>query len=111
MNNGLFAFYEHLKPGSVKVKPGQRIRKGQVIAQVGFTGQTTGPHLHFHVADRNEPLGAEGVPFVFEQFILLGSYGNFEDFGKRRWDAPDGEDNTTKRKERPGPNSVIKFGN
>jgi murein DD-endopeptidase MepM/ murein hydrolase activator NlpD len=41
-----YAFYEHLQPGSVKVKPGDRVRSGQVII-AGCTGESTGPHLHF----------------------------------------------------------------
>src|SRR5690606_25712205 len=50
LGNGRHAFYEHLEPGSVRVAPGQRVRRGEVIAALGFTGDTTGPHLHFHVA-------------------------------------------------------------
>jgi murein DD-endopeptidase len=63
IGKGCYVFYEHLKPGSVTVKPGQRVKKGERIAALGFTGSTTGPHLHLHVADRNSPLGAEGLPF------------------------------------------------
>ena len=85
LGNNQFAFYEHLKPRSIIIKPGQHLKKGDVIAAVGFTGQTTGPHLHFHVADVNSPLGAEGIPFVFDQFTLLGSYTDFVNFGKATW--------------------------
>lgn len=38
LGQGRYAFYEHLKPGSVAVKPGDRVRSGQVIAAVGYTG-------------------------------------------------------------------------
>jgi hypothetical protein len=103
-----FIFYEHLKPGSIKVKPGQKVKKGDVIASLGFTGQTTGPHLHFHVADRNSPLGAEGIPFVFESFTVLGSYPDMEKFKKEVW-APVKTSNQLIRAERPGPNFVITF--
>lgn len=104
----IFAFYEHLKPGSIKVRPGQKVRKGDVIASLGFTGQTTGPHLHFHVADKNSPLGAEGIAFVFDDFESLGSYDRFEDFGKKKWTA-NKSNQGVRIEERPTPNQVIRF--
>ncbi|CCH53797.1 secreted peptidase [Fibrisoma limi BUZ 3] len=104
-----YVFYEHLKPGGIQVKPGQMVKKGTVIARVGFTGQTTGPHLHLHVADNDSPLGAEGVPFVFDHFRLLGEYEDFTTFGKSRWQPPSPQQNTDIHQERPGPNQVIQF--
>jgi murein DD-endopeptidase len=109
IGNNHFAFYEHLQPGSIKVKPGQPVKKGAIIAAVGFTGQTTGPHLHFHIADANSPLGAEGIPFVFKHFTLLGSYVNLENFGMAPWLPLKNEHPTTVTGERPAPNTVIKF--
>jgi murein DD-endopeptidase len=108
IGNGKFAFYEHLKPGSIGVKPGQKIKKGEVIASLGFTGQSTGPHLHFHLANTDAPLGAEGIPFVFERFEVLGSYPDFTRFGKDKWVPADYENNLITN-ERPGPNTVIRF--
>lgn len=107
---GQYVFYEHLKPGSIKVKPGEKIKKGQVIASIGFTGQTTGPHLHLHIANADSPLGAEGIPFEFEQYSFLGRYTDFNDFGKTTW-TPAGPMPQTIRKQHPLPNSVIKFDN
>ncbi len=47
---GIFATrYDHLKKGSILVKEGQRVRRGQVIAQAGSAGHSTAPHLHFEV--------------------------------------------------------------
>lgn len=109
IGNNNIAFYEHLQPGSIRVKTGQIIRKGEIIASVGFTGQTTGPHLHFHVADRNSPLGAEGVPFVFERFTVLGGYIDFEKFGKEPWTRVNVMQPSSVTAERPAPKSVIRF--
>jgi len=105
-----FAFYEHLKPKSIKVKTGQTVKKGDIIASLGFTGQTTGPHLHFHVADADSPLGAEGIPFVFEQFEILGSYPDFGRFGKTVWTPINDLKQLNRKAERPKSNTVIKFG-
>ena len=84
LGNGYFAFYEHLKPGSIRVKPGDAVQSGQVIASLGFTGDSTGPHLHFHVADRNSPL-AEGVPYALNSFSVIGSYTTLDKFGEEPW--------------------------
>src|SRR5262249_41363363 len=66
LGGGRFAFYEHLKPGSIRVKIGDRVRTGQVLGSLGGSGSvSSGPHLHFHIADTNSPLAAEGLPFVF----------------------------------------------
>jgi hypothetical protein len=108
IGNNRYAFYEHLKPGSIRVKPGQRVKKGDTIALLGFTGQSTGPHLHFHVANKNSPLGAEGVPYSFEEFTLVGIYNDFSKFGKEAWNTREAGIIRIKR-ELPGSNSVIKF--
>lgn len=109
IGNNRFAFYEHLKPRSIRVKPGQKIRKGEVIASLGFTGQTTGPHLHFHVADRHAALGAEGIPFVFERFNMLGVYTDLSRMGKHRWDNVEDASSKIRTDERPIPNAIIQF--
>ena len=53
-DNGLTSRYAHLLKSSVKV--GDVVMKGQHIAQVGNTGRTTGPHLHFEVREKGVPL-------------------------------------------------------
>jgi murein DD-endopeptidase len=104
-----FTFYEHLKPKSIRVKIGQKVKKGDVIASLGFTGQTTGPHLHFHVSDADSPLGAQGIPFVFDCFEYLGIYKNLVNFGKTTWIRLENSKHLNRKNERPSPNAVIKF--
>jgi murein DD-endopeptidase MepM/ murein hydrolase activator NlpD len=70
---GRFAFFAHMQPGSVRVKAGDRVRRGQVLGLVGNTGNSTEPHLHFHISDANSPLASEGLPYVLESFELLNS--------------------------------------
>jgi hypothetical protein len=72
IGGGYYAFYAHLKPGSLKVKLGDKVKRGQVIGHVGNTGNSTEPHLHFHVADANSPLGSEGVPYRLDSFEIVG---------------------------------------
>lgn len=66
-----YAFYGHLQAGSLRVKNGDRVRRGQVLGQIGNSGNSDAPHLHFHVMDANRPLSAEGVPYAFGAFELL----------------------------------------
>lgn len=47
--NGLYTLYAHGQDGSRKVSAGQTVKKGQQIMNVGSTGNSTGPHLHFEV--------------------------------------------------------------
>ena len=72
IGGGFYALYAHLKPGSLKVKTGDTVKKGQVIALLGNSGNTTGPHLHFHVIHGKSPLGSDGVPYVIDSFSVRG---------------------------------------
>lgn len=77
IGGGAYAFYAHLKPNSITVKEGDRVRRGQVLARLGNSGNTTAPHLHFHVMDAPLPLGAEhNVPYVFDSFRYQGYIGD-----------------------------------
>lgn len=70
LGDGNFALYAHIKTGTVAVKPGDRLTAGQVIGNVGNSGNTTAPHLHFQVMSSPDPLGSNGLPFVFDDFRL-----------------------------------------
>ena len=70
IGDGNYAFYAHLKTGSVKVMVGDQLSAGQVIASLGNTGNTDAPHLHFHVMSTPDPLRSDGLPFVLSTFRL-----------------------------------------
>jgi len=72
LGDGVYAFYAHLQPGSIRVKVGDKVRRGQVIGLVGNSGNSTEPHLHFHVSDANSPLGCEGLPYALSTFEVQG---------------------------------------
>ncbi|WP_169584403.1 peptidoglycan DD-metalloendopeptidase family protein [Antrihabitans stalactiti] len=73
IGDGRYAFYAHIKGGSVKVKPGDKVTKGQEIARLGNTGSATEAHLHFQVMAGTQPLTAMNQPSQFEKFTLQGT--------------------------------------
>ena len=72
LENGQFVFYAHLKPGSITVEEGDFVNKGEVIALLGNTGNTSAPHLHIHVMETPSSLGSNGLPYTYNQYNLLG---------------------------------------
>ena len=72
IGGGHFAFYAHLQPGSLRVKLGEKVRRGQVVGLVGNSGNSTEPHLHFHIENGSSPLGAEGLPYSLASFEVVG---------------------------------------
>ena len=109
LDDGRHAFYEHLRPGSITVHPGQRVRRGAVLAELGFTGASTGPHLHFHVSDGSSRIGAEGRPFTLAGFDLLGSYGDLGGLGKAAWTPRSTREDEHRVDEWPAENAVVRF--
>ncbi len=62
--------YAHLQPGSVKVKVGDSVKRGQVIAKLGNSGNSTEAHLHFQITDGADPMFSNGVPPRFRNATL-----------------------------------------
>jgi murein DD-endopeptidase len=109
LGRGRFAFYEHLQMGSVKVKAGDTVTRGQVIARLGSSGSSSiGPHLHFHVSDASSTLAAEGMPFVFRQFTKVGRFESLTALTSGAKWLPAGSADI-RRLERPDPVTVLHF--
>jgi hypothetical protein len=72
IGGGVFAFYAHLQKGSLLVKPGDKVKKGQVIAKLGNTGNANASHMHFHLMNGPSTLGSDGVPYVIDRFAYDG---------------------------------------
>ena len=80
LGHGYFATYAHLKRGSIKVKEGDHVSRGQVLASIGNSGNSTGAHLHFHVTKGVGPVNAPGIPYVIDNFELTDEIQDIEKF-------------------------------
>jgi hypothetical protein len=69
---GVYAFYAHMEKNTMSVVEGQRVRRGDVLGKLGNTGNTSAPHLHFHLMDGPSPLASNGIPYVIKGFALAG---------------------------------------
>jgi hypothetical protein len=72
MGNGLYAFYAHMQPGSLRVKVGDKVHRGQVLGLLGNTGNSSEPHLHFDICNASSMLACEGIPYAFASFEVVG---------------------------------------
>ncbi|MCX4709976.1 M23 family metallopeptidase [Streptomyces sp. ID03-2B] len=90
LGDSTYAVYAHLQRGSLRVRPGDRVRAGQRLGRVGNSGNTTEPHLHFHLMDGPDPDSARGVPFTWRG---VGVPANGETFtvGEQAAPAPTGK--------------------
>jgi len=61
LGGGTHAVLAHLRRGTVRVDPGDRVRRGQVIGRVGNSGNSSEPHLHYHLQDA---AGGFGLPLA-----------------------------------------------
>ena len=66
--DGEFSLLLHMKPGSVRVKPGDAMETGQQIGQIGFTGDSLFPHLHYTVMEGPTKSKSWGLPAYFTRF-------------------------------------------
>jgi len=74
---GEYSVYCHMKEGSICVQRGDRVKKGMVIGQVGNTGNSGAPHLHFQLMDSADFLTANGHPFMIENeppSVIIAEY-------------------------------------
>ena len=68
---GTYLLYGHMVPGSVRVREGQQVHRGQVLGKLGNSGNSATPHVHFQV-QTTKSFASDGLPFVFDRFKFLG---------------------------------------
>ncbi len=67
IGGGLYVGYAHLIPGTLRVKPGDHVHRGQVLGRLGNSGNSTEPHLHIQVCNGPSFMMCEGVPMEFKR--------------------------------------------
>ena len=108
LGDGRYALYAHLQPGSFAVKQGARVRRGQMLAKLGNSGQSDAPHLHLHIMDEPSPLAAEGLPLVFSSFELQGHVPSLRVLTDGTGWKPSAP-SSTRKAEMPVENAVVRF--
>jgi len=66
-----YAIYAHAQTGSILVSPGDKVQAGQQLARVGHSGNSTAPHLHFHIMDHPDPRQAQGILCCFREYEVF----------------------------------------
>jgi len=72
--NNEFSMLAHLKNGSVIFSKGDLVVAGDVIGSVGNTGNSTEPHLHYHLQNTSQWRNGEGLPAQFQNYIANGKF-------------------------------------
>lgn len=70
-----YGFIGHLQPQSICVKAGERVQAGQIIAKCGNTGNSSEPHVHFHVQDGANFFTSAGISIMFQDICVSAQNG------------------------------------
>lgn len=109
LGHGVYAAYDHLQPRSFRVRLGQRVKPGEVLARLGNSGNAMAPHLHFQLMDRPAHITAEGVPYELDEFTQLGSAAGVRSLlTGQSWSAGSAAP-VVHHREFPGDNAVVSF--
>jgi hypothetical protein len=70
--NGEFVFFAHFKQHSIVVKQGQKVTTGALLGLCGNSGNSSEPHLHFHLQNTEDMTKATGAKCFFDQLKVNG---------------------------------------
>ena len=66
-----YAVYAHAQTGSIMISPGDKVDTGQHLANVGHSGNSTAPHLHFQLMDHQDPRQSQGILCCFREYEVF----------------------------------------
>ena len=98
--NDEYSFYAHLIPGSITVKKNDKVKQGQIIGNLGNSGNSEGPHLHFQLMNEASNLTGRGLPCYFSNIkdqygqqieLITQNYSNIITFEKKEGETNHGE--------------------
>jgi hypothetical protein len=69
---GEFSFFAHFRRGTVMVRSGESVHCGQLLAQCGNSGNSSEPHLHYHLQNTAVPFRGDGLPAFFVEYTADG---------------------------------------
>ena len=68
--NNEYLFFAHFKQHSIKVRQGQKVKQGEILGLCGNSGNSSEPHLHFHIQNVKDMNVATGVKCYFDQIMV-----------------------------------------
>ena len=71
-SNKEYLLFAHFKLNSIKVKVGDSVKKGDLLGLCGNSGNSSEPHLHFHIQDKESMIGSTGIKCYFEKLLVNG---------------------------------------
>ena len=74
-----YAAYAHIRPGTVAVERGDRVEAGDLVGELGNSGNSDGAHLHFQLMTTPSLLASDGLPFVIDRFTVTGQISSVDD--------------------------------
>lgn len=67
-----YLFFAHFKKHSIRVKEGEEVKKGQLLGLCGNSGNSSEPHLHFHIQNTDDMTTGSGAKCFFERILVNG---------------------------------------
>jgi murein DD-endopeptidase MepM/ murein hydrolase activator NlpD len=72
--NGEYSMLAHFRQGSVRVRPGDLVRAGDVLGECGNSGNSTAPHIHYHLQNTATWFASDGLPAQFRGYVADGRF-------------------------------------